>query len=476
MTLANYPRASKLVLEQAHSRNPASPLSVTVALIGLNLSLFLLMRLTGADLLQHTSEQIVRWGGNYGPLTIGGQWWRLITAMFVHIGLMHLLVNMWCLYHLGTLAEQIYGGPSVLSLYLLTGVAGGIASLTRNPSTLSVGASGAVFGVAGALISALCLGNLPVPPRELKVLLVSLIAFTGYNLTFGFIRGGMDNGAHVGGMVCGLVIGAFLSLTAATQSALRRKRIQVFALTVVALVGGFGVLKGSKGFVVSIDSARHALEQNNPDLAIRILETALRARPHESAIMSLLGTAYLQKRQYTEAENYFQRSLQLNPSDISARNGLGVAFLSTGRLPEALKQFEKVVELNPKAQDAWLTLALLLQRLSKHEEAVGCLKKAIALNPSSAAVQFDLGISEMNLRHYNEAIVAFKKAAELNPTDYGTLTWLANAYEAAGLKKEADLAYFTASRSQRAPHSKQEINLPTAASTQKKQGDLSTLF
>jgi membrane associated rhomboid family serine protease/Tfp pilus assembly protein PilF len=453
MTRAPHARENKLVIAQAHSKRAASYLSVTVALIGLNLALFLLMSLTGAHLLQLTSEQTVRWGGNYGPLTIGGQWWRLITAMFVHLGLLHLLVNMWCLYHLGTLAEQIYGGPSVLFLYLLTGVAGGIASLIKSPSILSAGASGAVFGVAGALIVTLCLGKLPVPPKELKVLLASLIAFAGYNLTFGFIRGGMDNGAHVGGLVCGLVIGAFLSPNPVT-SALRRERVRVFSLTLLALVGGFGVLTWSKGLVVSIESARQALEQHNPDLAIRRLEIALRTKPNESAIMSLLGTAYAEKRQYTEAENYFQRSLQLNPGDISARNGLGLAFLNTGRLPEALKQFEKVVELNPKAEDAWLTLALLLQRLGKHEEAVGCLKKAVALDPRSAAARFDLGISEMNLRHYDEAIVAFKKAAELTPTDYGTLTWLANAYEAAGLKKEADLAYFRASQSQHAPRRK----------------------
>jgi rhomboid protease GluP len=452
MTTAPHARENKLGIAQAHSTRPALHISVTFALIGLNLALFLLMSLTGPHLLQPTSEQILRWGGNYGPLTIGGQWWRLITAMFIHLGLLHLLVNMWCLYHLGTLAEQIYGGPSVLSLYLLTGVAGGIASLMKNPSILSAGASGAVFGLAGAVIVTLCLGKLPAPPRELKVLLLSLIAFAGYNLTFGFIRGGVDNGAHVGGLVSGLVIGAVLSPKPVTRSALRRERVRVFSLTLVALVGGFGVLRWSKGLVVSIESARQELEQHNPDPAIRRLEIALRTKPNEPAIMSLLGTAYAQKRQYTEAENYFQRSLQLNPSDISARNGLGLAFLSTGRLPEALKQFEKVVEQNPKAEDAWLTLALLLQRLGKHEEAVGSLKKAIALDPSSAAAQFDLGISEMNLRHYNEAIVAFKKAAELTPTDYGTLTWLANAYEAAGLKKEADLAYFRAS--QRAPHRK----------------------
>src|SRR4029077_20863076 len=199
MTKARHAREDKLVIAQAHSTRPASHLTVTIALIGLNLALFLLISLTGDHMFHLTSEQTVRWGGNYGPLTIGGQWWRLITAIFVHIGLLHLLVNMWCLYHLGTLAEQIYGRPSVLSLYLLTGAAGGIASLMKNPSILSAGASGAVFGLAGAVIVTLSLGKLSVPRRELKVVLVSLIAFAGYNLTVGFIRGGVDNGAHVGG-------------------------------------------------------------------------------------------------------------------------------------------------------------------------------------------------------------------------------------------------------------------------------------
>jgi rhomboid protease GluP len=161
---------------------------------------------------------------------INGEWWRIVTAMFVHVGILHLATNMWCLWNLGLLAEPLMGSAGVLAVYLLTGAAGNLLSTDINwlwpirdgaggvffPA--GAGASGAVFGIAGALIVLLKSNRLPVPPFELKKLRKSVIYFAALNLVLGlsisggnlFLHSGLniDNMAHLGGFTCGLLFAA----------------------------------------------------------------------------------------------------------------------------------------------------------------------------------------------------------------------------------------------------------------------------
>ncbi len=99
----------------------------------------------------------------YGPLVFEGEWWRIASANFVHIGFLHLFLNMWCLWSLGNAAERMFGNLTFLIIYLLSGIGGSLASLAWHPSVLSAGASGAIFGIAGALVSMLYFGDIRVP-------------------------------------------------------------------------------------------------------------------------------------------------------------------------------------------------------------------------------------------------------------------------------------------------------------------------
>src|SRR5947209_16686011 len=117
---------------------------------------------------------------------------------------------MWCLWDLGRLAERIFGGLTLFLIYTLCGLAGSIASLWMHPMVFGAGASGAIFGLAGALIAALYLGKLPFPKQGLQRTLRSLLTFAGYNLFFGAVAGGMKNWAHIAALVLGLALGAIL--------------------------------------------------------------------------------------------------------------------------------------------------------------------------------------------------------------------------------------------------------------------------
>jgi rhomboid protease GluP len=118
---------------------------------------------------------------------------------------------MWCLWNLGFLAERIFDRWTYFLAYTVCGIAGSLASLAVHPHQIGAGASGAIFGLAGALISALYLGHLPVHPSALKATLKSLLSFAGYNLVFGAVVPGIDNWAHIGGLVAGLALGTALS-------------------------------------------------------------------------------------------------------------------------------------------------------------------------------------------------------------------------------------------------------------------------
>jgi len=184
---------------------------VTSVIIGINVIVFVAMVFSGVSLLEPQNADLIRWGANTGAHTLSVQPWRMLTSNYVHVGLIHILLNMWCLWNLGALAERIFDRWTYFVTYTFCGLAGSLASVSLHPTRLGAGASGAIFGLAGALISALYLGHLPVNPRALKSILKSLVTFAAYNLFFGAVVPVIDNTAHVGGLITGLALGAGLA-------------------------------------------------------------------------------------------------------------------------------------------------------------------------------------------------------------------------------------------------------------------------
>ena len=204
----------------------------TYLLIGVNCGVFVAMVAQGASIWVPTTDQLIHWGADRtSNVLLYGEWWRIVTAMFVHVGLIHLATNMWCLWNLGLRAEPLMGSYGLLAAYLLTGAAGNLLSTFANwwwfhndwirfhdPTVFpaGAGASGAVFGIAGALIVLLKSRRLPVPPQEIRRLRRSVIYFAVINLVIGFsVNFGsgltgveVDNSAHVGGCLCGLLFAA----------------------------------------------------------------------------------------------------------------------------------------------------------------------------------------------------------------------------------------------------------------------------
>jgi rhomboid protease GluP len=240
------------------SRSPIRPRNIltapaTYVLVGINCAVFLWMLLHGVSLSNPTTLQLIHFGATNPELILTGQWWRLITATFVHVGIIHIATNMWCLWNLGLLGEPLLGPFGLAAVYLLTGLAGNLLSLAfnvifRDYTSVGAGASGAVFGIAGILIVLLSNHKLPIPWPELKRLRRSVVQFAGLNLIIGlgtvftnFIR--IDNFAHLGGFLYGLALGVPLipRMTSGRVRYLRRQKLTFAAATFLLALFGYWI-------------------------------------------------------------------------------------------------------------------------------------------------------------------------------------------------------------------------------------------
>lgn len=185
---------------------------VTMALILINCVVFIAMLIYGAGLWHSQNIIQLAWGANFGPATQDGQWWRLASAMFLHFGALHLLFNMWALWDAGQLVERMYGHVRFISIYLLSGVFGNLVSLVfQGNSAVSGGASGAIFGIYGALLVNLWLNRFEINIREFRLLFWGALVFSIATILFGFIITGIDNAAHIGGFFAGILSSAYCS-------------------------------------------------------------------------------------------------------------------------------------------------------------------------------------------------------------------------------------------------------------------------
>ncbi len=212
---------------------PTKRFFVTPILINLNIAIFILMIVTGVNIFLPDNESLMLWGANFSPITLEGEWWRLITNCFLHIGIFHLLMNMYALFYIGLLLEPYIGKSRFLTAYLLTGLIASLSSLWWHNLTISAGASGAIFGMYGVFLAMLMTNFIEKAAR--KTLLTSITIFVGYNLLNGLTSSEIDNAAHIGGLIGGLIIGYSFIPSLKKTEILNLKYKTIGILTVIVL-------------------------------------------------------------------------------------------------------------------------------------------------------------------------------------------------------------------------------------------------
>jgi rhomboid protease GluP len=188
-----------------------SPYTITIALIAINVLVFLAMVASGISFTHPTTVDVFRWGGDFGPATVGQhQYWRLLTSCFLHFGIIHIGMNMYILYLIGPFIETVFGRIRYLLTYFIAGLAGSIVSVAVHPLAVGAGASGAIFGLYGAVFGFLLIRRRTLNPAATRSIAKSAGIFVLFNVVYGSMSGTTDLSAHLGGLVAGFLAGMLL--------------------------------------------------------------------------------------------------------------------------------------------------------------------------------------------------------------------------------------------------------------------------
>ncbi len=182
---------------------------ITYMIIAINLIAYAISILYTGDIIDIPARGLVDLGAIFGPqVVLGGDWWRLVTAMFLHGGMTHILMNMFSLYIIGRPVEVNFSAMHYVSIYLITGILGGLTSIYFHPATVAIGASGAIFGIFGALAGYLLAFRKDLGDSA-KGMMKDFAAIIGINVVIGLSIPNIDMSAHAGGLISG-IIGGFV--------------------------------------------------------------------------------------------------------------------------------------------------------------------------------------------------------------------------------------------------------------------------
>ncbi len=418
----NCPACDRQLAQTVRTSPPPGTLSppsfpVTIALIAASVLVFAIMVLRGVSAFDPTPQQAIAFGADFGPLTLSGQWWRLVTSMFVHFGLIHLGLNMWCLWNLGRAAESLLGRFSYLLAYLASGIFGSIASVYWHPQAAGAGASGAIFGLAGVLVSFVYLKKTPAHLQINNKMLGSLGTFIAYNLVFGAAIPGISNAAHLGGLVMGFAVGVLLPPATASEPSRRVRLSIVTVLCTIALFASAVAAKRLRAGVSELASIQQLLANGNNDEALTKLQQLTTREPNFAPGQAMLASLYFQKNSYPEAVAALQKAYEAEPANIAYQQKLGGAYFALGQFDQAVAFYQKLVTRIPNDSRAHLGLGSAYVGKRQFDSAISEFRQAVTLDPNSATPQHALGQAQLHAGRYADAQATYRHLLAQFPND-----------------------------------------------------------
>ena len=325
-------------------------------------------------------KALLLWGGDYGPLTLGGQYWRVLTCLFVHLNILHLAGNLLLLWRLGKPLDRILNRKRHLIIYLFTGAASSLISLAWHPTSLKLGSSGAIFGQAGVLIALLAFAKLHLPRRQTLGIVFWIVLMTPFGLILGHFDKTTDYAAHLGGLVSGLAIGILLAWVLRSSPLERTARQRrVLAATAFALVLSFGGVIALRYDVVR--QYRQRIEMRT--FLIAAEKEAISKNPNDAEPHEKLANLYFLQQEYDEAANELRLALEIKPGDPDALSQLALICMATGQPGGAIPLFRKNLSQGPATAGKYASFALLLEVTGSLNEAEEMARKAVALDNRS---------------------------------------------------------------------------------------------
>ncbi|MCA1054826.1 rhomboid family intramembrane serine protease [Rossellomorea aquimaris] len=311
----------------------------TYLFMAIQVIMFLVLEMNGGS---QNPQTLIEYGAKYNPLIIEGEWWRLVAPIFLHIGLLHLLMNTLALFYLGTAVEKIYGRTRFVLIYLLSGIAGSFASYLFT-TNLSAGASGAIFGCFGAL---LYFGVL-YPKIFFRTMGTNIIAVIILNLAFGFTIPGIDNAGHLGGLTGGFLAAGIVSV----PGVLRPVRQLLVLLLSVLLVGAFYVndqqASPSEWDVNTLNGvAQEKISNQEWEEAEKLLSDVVDNGSPNAETYFYLSYAEIKLGDSLQAKDNLITALDKRDDFHEAHYNLALLLADSGEYDDALIHAEKAYELN----------------------------------------------------------------------------------------------------------------------------------
>ncbi|SFA71012.1 rhomboid protease GluP [Lentibacillus halodurans] len=321
---------------------------LTYFILAVNILIFLMLEMNGGST---STETLIEYGAKYNPAIIeNSEWWRIVTSMFLHIGVFHLLMNMLAVYYLGSAVERIYGSARFLVIYSLAGIGGGLASFAFT-TNVSAGASGALFGLFGALLFFGCIHK----RIFFQTMGINLLIIIGINIVFGLSVPQVDNGAHLGGLITGFMASAMLYLPKKKNRVIQLSALMLYLLIVFGLIV-YGVdhnrnspsyqlmnaeqLITEEAFEEAIDAATKGLDTSSD------LESEL-----ESHLLFQRSYAHIQLNNAEQAITDLEKSIESNDAFAEAHYNLAILYGNHDAEDRAAEHIEKAYELDPDNQD-----------------------------------------------------------------------------------------------------------------------------
>jgi len=366
-------------LEFLHTVWSRRPL-FTYIFLGANVLIFLLMALAGGSTNEST---LMAFGVKSNPEIARGEWWRFITPIFIHIGMLHLFFNSYALWIVGPQVEKLYGAARFVILYVLTGVAGVYANYFYHPQSESAGASGAIFGLFGVLLVFGVRYRNSIPPFFKRAVGTGVLPVIVINLIIGFTIPAIDNSAHIGGLLAGAALAALIPFQkpgAETQGIFRTVQMVLLAVIVVSF---YAVAKNYDGPHLSVRNLRRSFTQ--------ILTTSSTTQDFIDAINS--------------AQNTFEESAR----ELESRKTDNIGSLKANTT-KAIDRLRKIPSLASNVDEL---MAALLRVMQDQYELIQDVERA-------DTVTFAHGRRlRENVRAFDEIMAQFSKWVETDGRRFG---------------------------------------------------------
>lgn len=359
---------------------------ITYLLVTANIVIFgLIVFMTEwTSLIMPSIETLLDWGALYTPAVLTGEYWRIFSSLFLHGGVLHLLLNMYVLWYIGPMVERMFGSWKFLVLYLMAGWGGAISMLIWSPAAVGVGASGAIFGLFGGLLAFLKVHKNEFPPQLFREKMRGLMMFLLINLLFGLSQPSISTAAHTGGLAIGYLIGLAIMPSAPNDLHWHwRDSLRVsFVIAFLCVVMGFeqkGLL--DVGGQLSLVQGAEALKSGNYKAALPLLNKRIKKSPEDVRAYVLRAAIYLTQQDYKAA----------------------------------LKDCDHILSIEPENVDALFTRATIYEKTEQFEKSNNDLNQVLKKKKDSASVYAMRGWNNYAIGKFKDAIEDFERTITMHP-------------------------------------------------------------